>query len=89
MLMKLKRSGALVEIQALSDLWDPFVIDVLGCVQQGEEAQDAERVDKQDLCFLSGEPLPCCWRDPHYRDSEWQPHLGGVSEPGLSNYFGA
>jgi len=89
MLMKLKRSGALVEVKALNELWDPYAVDVLACVQRGEEAQDAEPIDKQDLCFLSGEPIPCCWRDPHYRDSEWQPHMAEGADLGISNYFGA
>ena len=52
-------------------------------------ADDAERFDKQELWFLSGEPIPWCWRDPHYRDDEWQPHMAGAADSGLSNYFGA
>ena len=29
-----------------------------------------EKFNKADLVFLSGEELPRCWTDPHYRDSE-------------------
>jgi hypothetical protein len=34
--------------------------------------QDPEKFKKTDLCFLSGEALPRCWVDAHYRDEEMQ-----------------
>ena len=27
-------------------------------------------LQKENLCFLSGEPFPRCWTDPHYRDAD-------------------
>jgi hypothetical protein len=47
-----------------------FHPEVLARDQVGEEEQEAEPVMKCDLAFLSGEPLPRCWTDPHYRDDE-------------------
>jgi hypothetical protein len=31
--------------------------------------QDPEKFAKSELQFPSGEPLPRCWLDAHYRDS--------------------
>jgi hypothetical protein len=36
----------------------------------GEEMQDADKFPKSDLIFPSGEELPKCWLDVHYRDAE-------------------
>jgi len=30
--------------------------------------QDPEKVEKAELLFPSGEALPKCWIDPHYKD---------------------
>jgi hypothetical protein len=46
--------------------WD----EVVGRYQEGEEAQDHQKFKKADLIILSGEELPRCWIDPHYRDAE-------------------
>ena len=46
--------------------------EVIGRSQHGEEEQDPEPFAKDALMFLSGEPLPRCWTDPHYRDEEIQ-----------------
>jgi hypothetical protein len=62
----------LVEVLTLSDLFDPFSKTLVGRYQHGEEAQDPEKFNKTDLCFPSGEDLPRCWVDAHYRDSELQ-----------------
>ena len=62
----------LVEVLTLSDLFDPFSKTLVGRYQHGEEAQDPEKFNKADLCFPSGEDLPRCWVDAHYRDSELQ-----------------
>jgi hypothetical protein len=63
-------SGHMVEVLSLNDLFNPFKKDVVGRFHYGEEVQEAEKFAKTDLVFLSGEPLPRCWIDPHYRDEE-------------------
>ena len=70
MFMKEEPSGHLVEILSLQDLFDPFRQDVAGRYHFGEEAQEPETIPKAHLVFLSGESLPQCWLDPHYRDHE-------------------
>lgn len=60
----------MVEVLTLGDLFDLFKEEVTCRYQYGEEAQDPETFKKSDLVFLSGEELPRCWTDPHYRDSE-------------------
>lgn len=72
MYLKQRSSGDLVEITGLVDLVNPYSQDVEGRFHHGEETQDRERFVKQDLAFPSGEPLPRCWTDPHYRDSAAQ-----------------
>jgi len=37
-------------------------------IKKGEEIQDPERIKKAELVFPSGEELPKCWIDIHYRD---------------------
>ena len=70
MLLKEKTSGHIVEVLDLNRLGDCARSTVRGRLHYGEEAQDPEPFDKQVLCFLSGEDLPRCWMDPHYRDEE-------------------
>ncbi|MGD8483979.1 MAG: acetyltransferase [Thioalkalispiraceae bacterium] len=72
MLLKKKDSDHMVEVLGLVDLINPNLGEVIGRYQEGEEQQDAEKFQKQELVFLSGERLPRCWTDPHYRDSELQ-----------------
>jgi len=62
------RNNDLVEILDVNNLFDPRKKNVRGCFHAGEEMQDPEEFNKQDLMFMSGEPLPLCWRDEHYRD---------------------
>lgn len=81
MLMMLKESGAMVEMSYPSELWNPFVTQVHGCRPAGEEMQDQETFAKADLAFLSGESLPRCWLNPHYRDGEWQDYRADLSAP--------
>ncbi len=68
MFLKDKTNGELVEILTLRELFDPFQGEVVGRYQQGEEVQDPEKLKKAELTFPSGEVLPKCWIDPHYRD---------------------
>jgi hypothetical protein len=70
MLLKETRHNELVEILAINDLFNPFCEDLVGRYTHGEEAQDPEKFKKIDLVFQSGEPLPRCWLDAHYRDDE-------------------
>ena len=70
MLLKQKTSGHMVEVVNLPDLMNLNRREVIGRYQEGEEQQDPETFSKTDLVFLSGEALPRCWTDPHYRDSE-------------------
>ena len=70
MLLKQKSNGHMVEVENYINLIDLNVDEVVGRYQEGEEVQDPNIFKKQDLIFLSGEELPRCWFDPHYRDSE-------------------
>lgn len=70
MLLKQRSSGHMVEVLNLLDLMNLNRDEVEGCYQEGEEQQDPETFQKTDLVFLSGEALPRCWTDPHYRDAE-------------------
>jgi hypothetical protein len=68
MFLKERGSGHMVEVLALDDLFNLFEERVLGRYHYGEEAQDPEQFRKSKLVFLSGESLPRCWTDPHYRE---------------------
>ena len=70
MLLKKRSSDHMVEVLSLVDLMNLNCDEVVGRYQEGEEQQDPEKFKKADLVFLSGEELPRCWTDPHYRDSE-------------------
>jgi len=70
MLLKQKSSGHMVEVLSLIDLMNLNSHEVVGRYQEGEDLQDPEKFNKTDLAFLSGEDLPRCWTDPHYRDEE-------------------
>lgn len=70
MLIKNRTNEHMIEVMNLVDLMNLNLNQVLGRYQEGEEQQDPEKFNKADLVFLSGEELPRCWTDPHYRDSE-------------------
>ena len=70
MFLKEKVSGDLIEVLEVEDLFNPFLAEVEGCYQHGEERQDPERFEKANLVFPSGEALPQCWITSHYRDEE-------------------
>ncbi len=70
MLLKQKTSEHMVEVANLLDLMNLNHAEVVGRFQEGEEQQDPVTFNKTELVFLSGEDLPRCWTDPHYRDSE-------------------
>jgi len=70
MYFKRKSDGHLIEVLGLADLFNPTHPHVVGRLHYGEEIQDAEKFPKADLSFPSGEGLPRCWVDVHYRDKE-------------------
>lgn len=67
MYLKHRQSASAVEVLSLEALFDPNLDTVTGRFHAGEELQDPETFAKADLMFPSGEPLPRCWLDPHYR----------------------
>lgn len=69
MYLKHEPSGDMVEILDMDKLFDPFVAEVSGRFHAGEEMQEPAPFRKADLIFPSGESLPRCWTDPHYRES--------------------
>ncbi|HFE32101.1 MAG TPA: acetyltransferase [Gammaproteobacteria bacterium] len=68
MFLKDKATGDLVEVLNTNTLVDPCRAEVQGRFHAGEEMQEPREFAKADLVFPSGEPLPRCWVDPHYRD---------------------
>ncbi len=93
MLLMVTVSGALVDIERPHKLWDPFETSVLARRQAGEEQQELEMFSKTELSFQSGERLPQCWLDAHYRDDEWQQYLFQSTDSStpsvMVNYYGA
>jgi hypothetical protein len=63
-------TGNLVEVLSLSRLFDPCQGEITGVCHAGEEMQDPEPFSKSELLFPSGETLPICWLDAHYRDKQ-------------------
>lgn len=74
MFLKHKDSGKLVEVLGLRDLFNPLHASLVGRYHAGEELQDPEQFEKSALIFPSGEALPKCWTDVHYRDKEVHHH---------------
>lgn len=70
MFLKQKKEGHLVEVLGLKDLVNPNHAYVVGRLHYGEELQDPDKFEKTNLIFPSGEELPRCWVDVHYRDAE-------------------
>ncbi|MFY8149914.1 MAG: acetyltransferase [Prochlorococcaceae cyanobacterium] len=56
---------ALLEVQDLKQLFDPFASHVQGRLHVGEEMQESESFAKSNLMFPSGEALPRCWMEGH------------------------
>jgi len=67
MYLKHRPTGDLVEVLDLRSLIDPFREKVAGRFHAGEELQEPASFAKAELFFPSGEALPRCWIDPHYR----------------------
>jgi len=69
MFLKNKTNGDLARVVELSELTDPNSTTVTGRYHAGEEAGEPVSLAKTDLVFPSGEALPNCWVDAHYRVS--------------------
>ncbi len=67
MFLKRDKSGDLIEIADIDNLIDPFVSEIKGRSQQGQEEQNLESFPKGELIFPSGESLPECWLNPEYQ----------------------
>ncbi|OOG22338.1 acetyltransferase [Thioalkalivibrio denitrificans] len=70
MFVKDRNNGHLVEVIDRDDLMDPVKSQFKGRYNWGEDLPDPEQFKKSDIIFPSGEPLPRCWLDVHYRDNE-------------------
>lgn len=68
MFLQHKSQKTLIEILNIEDLYNPYRQEVLGRCHAGEELQDPDAFMKSELVFLSGETLPRCWWDAHYRE---------------------
>jgi len=69
MLLKQHNGDALVEVISVEDLVNPLHDKVQGRIQEGQEEQDPRSFPKTELVFPSGEVLPRCWLDSHYREN--------------------
>jgi len=67
MFLKDAKSGDLIEVVDIHALLDPHKSSMASRYQAGEEVGDPVEVEKANVVFPSGEPLPKCWLDPHYR----------------------
>ena len=67
MFVQHKRSGDLIEILDLENLYDPCQSEIMGRFHCGEEMQEPEKFTKLEVIFPSGESLPLCWLEPDYR----------------------
>lgn len=70
MFLKNRHNGNIVDVTTMRDLTNLYNENVSGQYQAGEELQDVEEFKKSELVFLSGEELPRCWTDPHYRSQK-------------------
>ncbi len=69
MLLMRRLDQRLIAVDDIQCLSNPYKGQIVGRLQWGEEEQDSEIFDKADVCFLSGEGMPLCWCDEHYRDA--------------------
>ncbi len=67
MFLKDKQSGDLVEVLDPREMFNPASSTMKVRYQAGEEVGEPTDVEKANLEFPSGEELPRCWLDPHYR----------------------
>ncbi|MCF7821146.1 MAG: acetyltransferase [Mariprofundaceae bacterium] len=67
MFLRDKSSSDLVEVLDMTALMDPNQESVSVSRHAGEEKGDPVDARKSELVFPSGETLPVCWVDAHYR----------------------
>jgi len=67
MFLKDTQSGDLVEVLDPKEMFDPASATMKVRYQAGEEVGEPTDVEKAKLEFPSGESLPKCWLDTHYR----------------------
>jgi hypothetical protein len=68
MLLQDKETGTLVEVMDFQSLINPSESQIVIQMQEGQEEQDPETLQKKNLSFPSGEDLPICWVDANYRN---------------------
>ncbi len=68
MLLMEKNSGHLIEVLDPTEVFDPFKASFTGRLDFGEDVAEPDNFKKVGVSFPSGENLPKCWMDPHYRD---------------------
>ncbi|WP_413112173.1 acetyltransferase [Thaumasiovibrio sp. DFM-14] len=67
MFLKDTKNGDLFDVVDMTSLTNPFSRQVVVQPQAGEDLSDPVSMDKSELVFPSGEGLPECWRNGHYR----------------------
>jgi hypothetical protein len=70
MFLKEINTNHLVEVLNFDELFDPMQPSFTGRFNVGEEMPEADNFSKTKVCFPSGEELPRCWVDVHYRDGD-------------------
>ena len=68
MFLKHVPTGDLVEVIDLPDVINPCSSTIRARAHTGDIIQRPENFLKTELAFPSGEPLPLCWTDGHYRE---------------------
>ena len=68
MLLMEKETGHLIEVLEPTEVYDPFKDSFSGRLDFGEDVAEHDTFKKVRVSFPSGENLPKCWKDPHYRD---------------------
>lgn len=68
MFLKHLPTDDLVEVVDLTDVINPYTSTIRARSHAGEVIQRPENFLKTELAFPSGEPLPLCWMDGHYRE---------------------
>ncbi len=68
MFLKQIETGDRVEVVDLTDVINPNSTTLRARVHVGAAIQRPEVFLKSELTFPSGESLPLCWTDGHYRE---------------------
>ena len=68
MFLKHVPTDDLVEVIDLTDVINPHSSTILARLHTDEVIRRAKNFPKTELAFPSGEPLPLCWLNSHYRE---------------------